>query len=364
MMEVEFTFDVFLSHSSIDKPVVRELAQRLKIDGMRVWFDEWEIRPGDSVPAKIEEGLEHSRTLILCMSANAFGSDWTQLEAGTFRFRDPLNHQRRFIPLRLDDAPIKGSLAQFLYINWYPANSEKEYARLLETCYNPENWSPSPKIENAAESHSNSKSYVIEPYQVDSSAFDPDEYVQNLRRMLASLQKTRSFVDPNRTAISIVARRLRHDGHVDAGLPNMRFQVQAKKLSVDELQQKYGGAELTYEDYLQLVIASKESSKIDDVVEYLTHMRAGWAVQILGGPGIGKSFILRDACKAWTERGDLCLPFWIELRDAPPDGFQSVVQVLEFIALSLQQCSIQAYMDEHILALDLYPEDIDRELAT
>ena len=46
------------------------------------------------------------------MSAHAFGSDWAQLESGTFRFRDPLNKERRFLPLRLDDAPIKGSLAQ------------------------------------------------------------------------------------------------------------------------------------------------------------------------------------------------------------------------------------------------------------
>jgi hypothetical protein len=37
---------------------------------------------------------------------------------GTLPLRDPLNEERRFIPLRLDDAPIKGSLAQFLYINW------------------------------------------------------------------------------------------------------------------------------------------------------------------------------------------------------------------------------------------------------
>ena len=54
-------FDVFLSHSSKDKTVVRELAERLRGDGVRVWFDEWELRPGDSVPAKIEEGLERSR---------------------------------------------------------------------------------------------------------------------------------------------------------------------------------------------------------------------------------------------------------------------------------------------------------------
>jgi len=69
----------------------------------------------NSIPAKIEEGPEQSRVLVLCMSANAFGSDWAQLEAGTFRFRDPLHasyakrlragrQERRFIPSRLDDA--------------------------------------------------------------------------------------------------------------------------------------------------------------------------------------------------------------------------------------------------------------------
>ena len=136
-MPDEFKYDVFLSHSAKDKAVVRPLAERLREDGLKVWFDEWEIKPGDSIPAKIEEGLEHSRVLVLCMSANAFGSDWAQLEAGTFRFRDPLNKERRFIPLRLDDAPIKGSLAQFLYINWLPADREQEYAKLLEACRPP-----------------------------------------------------------------------------------------------------------------------------------------------------------------------------------------------------------------------------------
>ncbi|MFZ2644006.1 MAG: hypothetical protein WA117_23650, partial [Verrucomicrobiia bacterium] len=43
-----------------------------------------------------------------------------QLEAGTFRFRDPQNQERRFIPLRLDDVPIKGFPARFLYINLHP----------------------------------------------------------------------------------------------------------------------------------------------------------------------------------------------------------------------------------------------------
>ena len=138
-MSDQFPYDVFLSHSAKDKAVVRPLAERLRQNGLKVWFDEWVLKPGDSIPAKIEDGPFKFGTRNsdfglprLCMSANAFGSDWAQLEAGTFRFRDPLNKERRFIPLRLDDAPIKGSLAQFLYINWLPAGREQEYAKLRE----------------------------------------------------------------------------------------------------------------------------------------------------------------------------------------------------------------------------------------
>src|SRR4051812_23721529 len=124
-MANEFKYDVFLSHSSKDKPVVRAVAERLRGDGLRVWFDEWKLKPGDNISSKIEEGLEHSRVMVFCMSANAFGSDWAQLESYTFRFRDPLNKERRFIPLRLDEAPIKGSLAQFVYIDWRSQGRKK-----------------------------------------------------------------------------------------------------------------------------------------------------------------------------------------------------------------------------------------------
>lgn len=116
--------------------MVRPIAERLRRDGLKVWFDEWEIQIGDNIPAKLEEGLEHSNTLLLCMSANAYGSEWAQLESGTFRFRDPLNKTRRLIPLRLDDAPIKGSLNQFFYIKWQKDASEQSYMKLLSACTN------------------------------------------------------------------------------------------------------------------------------------------------------------------------------------------------------------------------------------
>ena len=67
MSEAVFTHDVFLSHSAKDKDVVRAVAERLRADGLRVWFDEWVLKAGDNISAKIEEGLEHSRVLVLCM---------------------------------------------------------------------------------------------------------------------------------------------------------------------------------------------------------------------------------------------------------------------------------------------------------
>jgi small GTP-binding protein len=137
-MADDFKYDVFLSHSSKDKADVRPIAERLQEDGLRVWFEDWELRPGDSIPAKIEEGLEHSRVLVLCMSVHAFGSDWAQLEAGTFRFRDPLNKDRHFVPLRLDEFPVQSSLAQSYYISWLLEEREQEYRKLLETCRSPE----------------------------------------------------------------------------------------------------------------------------------------------------------------------------------------------------------------------------------
>lgn len=131
-MADDFKYDVFLSYSSKDKDVVRPIAERLRADGLRVWFDEWVLKSGDNIPANVEQGLDHSRVLVVCMSTRAFGSEWAQLEASAFPFRDPLNNERRFILLRLDETPIKDSLPQLLYFNWFSKRREKEYAKLLE----------------------------------------------------------------------------------------------------------------------------------------------------------------------------------------------------------------------------------------
>jgi hypothetical protein len=128
-----FAYDVFLSHSSRDKSAVRALAERLRNDGLRVWFDDWCIDPGAPIDLAIEKGLENSRCLVLVMSPHAFGSDWVDLERDAALFRDPANAERRFIPLLLADCQISDVLKRYKHID-YREQSETAYRQLLDAC--------------------------------------------------------------------------------------------------------------------------------------------------------------------------------------------------------------------------------------
>ena len=155
-MPNEFQYDVFLSHSSKDKAVVRASSlsasngEGISRKGSRSEplnrssrRESALISPkfrwsGFTSAATREERIEEEHSKFgtrnsefglprLCMSANAFGSHWAQLltlsQPSTLNPQPtgaPLNQERRFIslrldvssPTRLDDAPIKGSLAR------------------------------------------------------------------------------------------------------------------------------------------------------------------------------------------------------------------------------------------------------------
>lgn len=116
-MSTEFPYDVFLSHNKADKPRVRRLAARLREANLRVWLDEWVIQPGDDIYLAVERGLEASRTMVLCLSPAALGSDWVGLERSTVLFRDPANAGRRFIPLLLTDCKLPDTLRRYRYVD-------------------------------------------------------------------------------------------------------------------------------------------------------------------------------------------------------------------------------------------------------
>nr|VFJ65524.1 MAG: CobQ/CobB/MinD/ParA nucleotide binding domain-containing protein [Candidatus Kentron sp. FW] len=135
VLESSESYDVFISYANKDKPIARDLAERLQGDGLRVWFDEWMIRPGDSIPLAIETGLENARTLIFVMSSNVTGLEWATLERQTALFRDPANRGRRFVPLKIDDAPLPEPFKAYAYVDWR-RKDESEYRRIVSSLGN------------------------------------------------------------------------------------------------------------------------------------------------------------------------------------------------------------------------------------
>lgn len=74
-------YDVFISHASEDKEeVVRPLAIALQAKGVRVWYDEFEMRIGDSLRRKIDQGLANSRFGIVVISRSFIKKGWTNYE--------------------------------------------------------------------------------------------------------------------------------------------------------------------------------------------------------------------------------------------------------------------------------------------
>jgi small GTP-binding protein len=132
-----YKYDVFLSYSTADVSVVREIAKGLRNGGLRVWYSERLDRPADDISYEVSNGLAQSRVLLLFISEHSLGNQWSQLEKQTFRFRDPVNRERRFIPVRLDDTPLPSSLRQVEYIEWRDGMTESVLARLIAVCKPP-----------------------------------------------------------------------------------------------------------------------------------------------------------------------------------------------------------------------------------
>ena len=74
-------YDVFISHASEDKEeIVRPLASALVSEGLKVWYDEFELRIGDSLRRKIDLGLSNSRVGLVVLSRSFMSKGWTNYE--------------------------------------------------------------------------------------------------------------------------------------------------------------------------------------------------------------------------------------------------------------------------------------------
>jgi TIR domain len=124
---------VFLSHSSSDKQEVRPLAERLRHSGIDVWFDEWEMGPGDSLVQKIDEGLTTCDVFLIVISAASVASKWVREELSTAVVRRIEEHTK-LIAIRLDETPVPAVINHLLYVPFHPL--DESIPKVLKAIFN------------------------------------------------------------------------------------------------------------------------------------------------------------------------------------------------------------------------------------
>ena len=74
-----YEYDVFLSYNSEDVDQIKQIANDLKDLGLHVWFDKWEILPGEHWNKRLYQGISESRSVIAFVGPSGIGS-WQNVE--------------------------------------------------------------------------------------------------------------------------------------------------------------------------------------------------------------------------------------------------------------------------------------------
>lgn len=87
-------YDFFISHASEDKDdIVRDLAEALRNSGFEVWYDEFELKIGDSLRKKIDYGLSNANYGIVIVSPSFVKKNWTEYELNGMVAREMNGHK-------------------------------------------------------------------------------------------------------------------------------------------------------------------------------------------------------------------------------------------------------------------------------
>ena len=126
---------IFLCHTSEDKPQVRNVYQRLKALGFDPWLDEEEILPGQDWDYEIEKALETSDFVMVFLSTRSVNKmGYVQRE-----FRHALYHSEEMpegyihtIPIKLDECEVP---RRFRRHQWANLNNDGAFERIIRALH-------------------------------------------------------------------------------------------------------------------------------------------------------------------------------------------------------------------------------------
>ena len=104
---------VFISHNKSNKDLARDIGAQLFIVGANVWFDEWSIAPGESIPQAINAGFTGLDDILVFWSTEASSARWVTGEIDAAIMSNMRTGAPRIIPCLLDETPLPPLLAPY-----------------------------------------------------------------------------------------------------------------------------------------------------------------------------------------------------------------------------------------------------------
>jgi hypothetical protein len=111
----EYKYDVFLSHSQGDSELIAQVTKSFRQAGISYWIDEEQVKFGDRIVQKIEDGLRDSRFVVVALSETLGEFGYSRSEYSPILYREFSGEtSRRVIPLSLDGSDSEKAIPLLL----------------------------------------------------------------------------------------------------------------------------------------------------------------------------------------------------------------------------------------------------------
>jgi len=126
---------VFLSHASEDKTVVRELCEQLKACNIDPWLDEEKILPGQVWEEEIRKAVRNADAVLVCLShksINKIGYVHKEVKLALDEADKQPEDSIYIIPLKLEACELPERLKKWQSFDYFSANGFDKLLKALE----------------------------------------------------------------------------------------------------------------------------------------------------------------------------------------------------------------------------------------
>lgn len=129
------TYNIFLSHSSLDKGFTDKLHNLLELAGLNVWYDEKKLTPNSHILSDLPKYIGDSEAFIVIISKNSCNSSWVQDEYGYARGLYDKKELKAIIPVVIDDCDIPGFYNNYKWIDCKESMTPIAFFGILAALY-------------------------------------------------------------------------------------------------------------------------------------------------------------------------------------------------------------------------------------